>query len=69
MGYKFNPGNAESFADALVNLVPHTLRKIFLMDNLLKDTDMSNIFKSLSETQKGFQSFTLIQNQLGLKSI
>ena len=54
MGYKFNSGNAESFADALVNLVPHSLRKIFLMDNLLKDLDMANIFNSLGETEKGF---------------
>ena len=60
MGYKFNNVNAESFAEALTNLVPTSLRKIFLMDNLLKDKDVANMFKSLSEINKGLQSFTLI---------
>ena len=48
MGYKFNRGNAESFADALKVLVPGSLKKLFLMDNLLKDSEVGNIFTQMS---------------------
>lgn len=61
MGYKMNSGNAESFGDALRNLVPDTLKKLFLMDNLLQDKDVGNIFDSLGQNnKKGLQSFTLV---------
>ena len=61
MGYKFNRGNAESFADALKFLIPVTLKKLFLMDNLLKDDNVAKIFTSMSVIEtKGLVSFTLV---------
>ena len=42
-----NGANAESFGDALQSLVPDSLKKLFLMDNLLQDKDVANIFDSL----------------------
>ena len=61
-----NGANAESFGDALRSLVPDTLKKLFLMDNLLQDKDFANIFDSLGQNnKKGLSSFTLLQNQIG----
>ena len=44
MGYKFNRGNAESFGEVIRILVPDSLKNLFLIDNLLKDNHIANIF-------------------------
>lgn len=49
INYKLNGPNAESFADALKSLVPNSLKKLFLMDNLLTDNDVALMFESLSQ--------------------
>ena len=70
MGYKFNRGNAESFGEVIKLLVPDTLSNLFLIDNLLKDNHIANIFQSLAESDSGgLSSFKLVQNQIGYLTI
>lgn len=61
IGYKFNSGNAESFADVLKLLIPNSLKKLFLMDNLLLDKDVATIFRSMAAgEEKGLTSFSIL---------
>ena len=61
LNYKLNTSNAGPFASSLKSLVPATLKKIFLLDNLLKDRDVSNIFESLAGCENGgITSFALV---------
>ena len=65
INYQLNEVNANSFAQSLQCIVPKVLRKMYLVNNSLKDKDVAKLFHDLSETS-GLQQIGIIGNGLGL---
>jgi hypothetical protein len=65
INYQLNETNANSFAQSLQCIVPKVLRKMYLVNNSLKDKDVAKLFQDLSETS-GLQQIGIIGNGLGL---
>jgi hypothetical protein len=67
INYQLNETNANSLAQSLQCIVPKVLRKMYLVNNSLKDKDVAKLFQELSETS-GLQQIGIIGNGLGLQS-
>ena len=67
INYQLNETNANSFAHSVQHIVPKLLRRLYLVNNALKDKDLAEILRGIAET-RGLQRIAIIGNGLGQQS-
>ena len=50
INYHMNEANVFSFTKVLAKIVPQVLRKMYLVNNSIKQEDIAQIFEAISET-------------------
>lgn len=64
INYQLNETNANSFAHSMQHIVPKLLRRLYLVNNALKDKDLAEIMRGIAKT-RGLERITVIGNGLG----
>lgn len=64
INYQINETNAESLAEASLELIPKNIRKLYLVQNSIKDNSLAYILRYISESI-GLQGFGIIGNSFG----